>query len=314
MRRAAKRLKGLLYGVCCTAAIATGGAPQADVLPVTAIAPGIYVHSGVQADPSPANHGGIANVGFIVGSRCVAVIDTGGTPSEGRALRNAVRAVTPLPICYVINTHVHPDHVFGNVAFRADRPEFVGHVKLGPAMQARGRVYLAALKRDFGPDAAGAEMIEPTLAIAGTAELDLGERKLGLRAWPTAHTDHDLTVFDEQTGTLWLSDLLFIARIPVVDGSLRGWLEVLAELKTLVAQRVVPGHGPVTTEWPAASAPQEHYLQQLLVETRAALRAKKTLQEAVDTVGGSERASWLLFDSYHRRNVTAAFAELEWEE
>ena len=281
---------------------------------MTAIAAGLYVHRGAQADPSPVNRGAIANIGFIVGSSCVAVIDTGGSPPVGRALRGAIRAVTPLPICYVINTHVHPDHVFGNVAFEADRPEFVGHAKLGAAMQARGRAYVAALKRTLGPDAVDATLIAPTRAVTDAAELDLGGRTLRLRAWRTAHTDHDLTVFDEQTGTLWLSDLLFIERIPVVDGSLRGWLEVLAELKRDSVRRVVPGHGPVTSDWPAAGAAQERYLRQLLTETRAAVRAKKTLPEAVATVGGGERGRWLLFDAYHRRNVTAAFAELEWEE
>lgn len=281
---------------------------------MTEIAAGVYVQAGAQADAGPANRGAIANIGFIVGSRCVAVIDTGGSPAVGRALRDSIRRATPLPVCYVVNTHVHPDHVFGNVAFRADRPEFVGHARLAAAMGARGRVYLAALERALGADAAGAELVAPTLAVERDATLDLGGRKLRLRAWPTAHTDNDLTVFDERTGTLWLSDLLFVERIPVVDGSLRGWLEVLSELKRVAARRVVPGHGGVTGDWPGALAEQERYLRRLLAETRSALRAKKTLQQAVDTVGGEERNRWLLFDAYHRRNVTAAFAELEWEE
>ena len=298
----------------CCAAIIVNTAAARDALEVTEIAPGIYVHVGAQAEASPANDGAIANLGFVVGSRCVAVIDTGGSPEVGRALHAAVRTVTPLPVCYVINTHVHPDHVLGNAAFLADRPEFVGHAKLGAAMAARGRVYVAAAKRDLGAAAADAEIIPPTRAVADRATLDLGERTLELRAWPTAHTDHDLTVFDERTGTLWLADLLFIERIPVVDGSLRGWLEVLARLKGFTAKLVVPGHGNVTRDWPGASADQERYLRALLIETRAAVRAGKTLQEAVDTVGGSGRERWLLFDAYHRRNVTAAFAELEWEE
>ena len=52
----------------------------------------------------------------------------------------------------------------------------------------------------------------------------------------------------------------------------------------------------------------------MLEETRAALRARKTIQDAVDTVGISEQANWVDFESFHRRNVTAAFAELEWED
>lgn len=316
--KASNRIAQLALGwLCCAATFGAAALARADALPLREVAAGVYVHAGAQADATAANRGAIANIGFIVGSACVAVIDTGGSPAVGRALRSAVREVTALPVCYVINTHVHPDHMLGNTAFRADRPEFVGHAKLAAAMSARGRIYLAALERLLGPEAAAqAEIVPPTRTVAAEAvlALDLGGRRLTLRAWPSAHTDHDLTVFDERTATLWLSDLLFVERIPVVDGSLPGWLKVLAELKGMRAQRVVPGHGDVSSDWPGAAAAQERYLERLLAQTRAALRAGKTLQEAVDSVGGAERGRWLLFDAYHRRNVTAAFAELEWEE
>ena len=90
----------------------------------------------------------------------------------------------------------------------------------------------------------GVRMIAPTLLVDGTTKLDLGSRTLTVTSWPAAHSDNDLTVLDEQTGTLFAGDLVFLAHIPVLDGSLRGWLKVIDELGTLPARRVIPGHGP----------------------------------------------------------------------
>lgn len=284
-------------------------------LPMREIAPGVFVHAGRQETADAHNQGDIANIGFIVGGRCVAVIDTGGSIRVGERLRQAVRAATPLPVCYVINTHMHPDHVFGNAAFRQAEPApvFVGHARLAAALAARGANYRHALLRDVGAEAAGSDIVLPTLEVKGTLELDLGGRKLALRAWPTAHTDNDLSVFDEATATLWLSDLLFVGHTPVVDGSLRGWQKALAEIARLQPRRVVAGHGEAG-DWRRALAEQQRYLEVLANETKAAIKAGKPLAEAVATVGQGERGKWLLFDDFHRRNATAAYAELEWED
>jgi glyoxylase-like metal-dependent hydrolase (beta-lactamase superfamily II) len=102
-------------------------------------------------------------------------------------------------------------------------------------------------------------------------------------------------------------------RIPVVDGSLKGWLHVMAELRAIEAQRVVPGHGPAVADWPEALEAQERYLRLLLAEIRAVIRDGGTIDQAVAGVGSSERKAWLLFDDYNARNVVTAFSELEWE-
>ncbi len=83
-------------------------------------------------------------------------------------------------------------------------------------------------------------------------ELDLGNRGLLLTARPTAHTSADLTVLDQNTNTLWLADLLFMQRIPVLDGSLRGWLASMAAMQHENFNGVVPGPGPAIARWPEA--------------------------------------------------------------
>lgn len=287
--------------------------PANSALPVQEVGPGLFVYFGSHEELTPTNRGAVANIGFIVGERCVAVVDSGGSYSVGADLRNAVRNITPLPVCYVINTHVHPDHVFGNAAFRSDHPQFIGHVRLTAAMAARGPIYLRTLVRELGDTAIGSEIVLPTQTVADRIEIDLGGRVLELRAWKTAHTDNDLTVFDRKTGTLWLADLLFIERTPVLDGSLRGWLDVIGELLNFPAQQVVPGHGPVTSSWRQALDKQRNYLAKLADEVRQAIKAGRTIGQTIDSVALSEQEKWVLFDHYNRRNAAAAFAELEWE-
>ncbi|MBT3026761.1 MAG: quinoprotein relay system zinc metallohydrolase 2 [Candidatus Thiodiazotropha sp. (ex Ctena orbiculata)] len=301
------------------------------------IAPGIYLRPGMQEEFSPRNYGHIANIGFIVGNEAVAVIDTGSTLKEGLSLRRAIREITDLPIAYVILTHMHPDHSLGAAAFRQDEPEYIGHKQLAGALAVRQSVYLSRMNQILGNMAKGTEMVLPTQAVdvGEVLKLDLGGRSIHLRGYPTAHTNNDLSVYDDKTGTLWLSDLLFVERIPVMDGSLRGWLKVIddfgsrycvqiaadtasplnsdASKRCKNVNRIVPGHGPVVTQWKQALDDQRRYLELIATGIRKIIKQGGTITQAVASVGLEERDNWLLFDEFHGRNITAVFAELEWE-
>ncbi len=281
---------------------------------VSEIAPGVFVHQGRYEIQSPENRGDMANASFVVGSESVAVIDTLGSAVAGRELRSAIRTVTNKPIRYVINTHMHPDHVFGNAAFKEDNPIYVGHHKLARGLASRAERYLAINKQMLGDQAfQGIEIILPTLAVDGSQTLDLGGRSLVLETQRTAHTDNDLTITDTATDTVFLGDLLFSVHVPTLDGSITGWLALLDDLSRKEAARVVPGHGPKAMELPGALEPEQHYLVAIANDVRRLIKDGKTLEDATKIAGFSERDAWKLFDQYHVRNVTAAFAELEWE-
>jgi quinoprotein relay system zinc metallohydrolase 2 len=212
-----------------------------------------------------------------------------------------------------VNTHVHVDHVLGNLAFAADHPDFVGHVALPEAM-ARSRLYfMTHYAADLDQPPSALQILAPNRLVQTTLELDLGGRRLSLRAWPTAHTDCDLTVLDENTGTLWTGDLLFQDRLPAVDGDVGGWLAVMDELAQIKVQRAVPGHGPLAPDLAAALLPQRRYLRALLDDVRQQIELGASMQDAIAHAAEAERPHWLLWDSTHPRNVTRVYQQLEWQ-
>jgi quinoprotein relay system zinc metallohydrolase 2 len=277
------------------------------------VAPGIHIRHGVDEDATPQNDDAIANIGFIVGRDAVAVIDPGGSLTDGERLRATIRQTTQLPIKYVVMSHVHPDHIFGAPAFQNDKPQFVGHARLPRTLALRADFYRKRLEDKLGKARAGGA-VAPTMLVQDHAEIDLGGRVLTLTAHGTAHTDCDLSVMDRSSGTLLPADLLFVQRVPSLDGSLRGWLKELAALKALPARLAVPGHGPTSVKWPSGASDLERYLGVLLRETQGAIAKGMDLEAAVSMVAQGERSRWKLFDDYNGHNVTQAFKELEWEQ
>ena len=295
--------------LCCAPALARADGTRAAT--VREVTQGIYIRTGVTEDATRANVDGIANIGFVVGRDAVAVIDPGGSLADGQSLRLALRQVTTLPVRYVVLSHVHPDHVFGAAAFQADKPRFVGAERLPALLAARGAYYQRALAELLG--ARAGPVVAPDMLVSDTLELDLGERRLHLTAHPPAHTASDLSVIDRRTNTLLAADLLFVHRVPALDGDLKGWL---GELDRMLGWRVaaaVPGHGPAILPYARAEAGLRRYLEVLLRETRAAVAKSVPIEQAAHSVAQSERDKWALFDAYNPRNVLEAYRQLEWE-
>ena len=288
-------------------------AGAAEPLGLAEVAEGVHVYTGPHGEATPRNLGAVGNAGVVIGRDSVAVIDTGGSPEFGRRLRAGIAALTDRPVGYVIVTHAHPDHVFGGAAFDDEGISFAGHHKLARALALRGPFYIEAFERLVGEAFDGARVIVPSIEVADETRIDLGDRVLVLTAHRTAHTDNDLTVLDLRTGTLFAGDLVFVDRLPVVDGSLKGWLDVIADLRRVPAARVVPGHGPASAAWPEALDAQERYLLALRRDVRREVAAGSRIEAAIGRVAPEERDRWIAFDESHPRNVTASFTELEWE-
>jgi quinoprotein relay system zinc metallohydrolase 2 len=305
-----------LFGLIgCGSVNSSHASPQAshENFAVEQIADGIYVHHGKHLDIDSGYQGDICNISFVVGSKGVAVIDTGGSLKVGKQLRAAISKVTSLPVLYVINTHVHPDHVYGNAAFLADKPIFVGHDKLANTMELRREQYAKLNARLLHEDAQGSDLIKPTLTVKQSLTLDLGDRKLALTAHPVAHTSTDVSLIDVKTGTLFAGDLLFIERTPVVETDIKGLIAEIEKLKASPAKQVVPGHGPVTKDWIAALSNAQRYLNLLLADVRTSIKKNEGMEKAMETAAAAEKDKWQLFEIANRRNVNTIYPGLEWE-
>ncbi len=283
---------------------------------------GLYYFQGNIGEFSRENRGLISNFSFIEGEDCIAVIDTGGSLNAGKSFISAIRKISNKPVCYVINTHAHPDHTGGNTAFAqlSPPPEFIAHKNFTPAYANRFNTYNKRLLELMGEKNA-LQPYSATKEVEDFLQLDLGERKLTLTAWKTAHTNHDLTVFDHTSRTLIAGDLLFVKHIPVIDGSLNGWIKVTQQLINFFekstdkhyVESIIPGHGPVQNDVRGLEN-QLTYLVALKTAVKGALRDNISLQSAMKTIDFASAKIWVNSANYFNRNISAAYAELEWED
>ena len=301
----------ILLSSSCISPVFAGGDDGSFIL--EQVAEGNYLHQGVHVEFTHPQHDDIANIGFIVGDKCIAVIDTGGSITIGQQLLISIREISQLPICYIINTHVHFDHILGNLAFLNEGPQFVGHTQLTDAVERNRDFFLEQFGGNLGSTPSRDSIIGPDLTVDNTMDLDLGNRLIRLTAHQTAHTRNDLSVLDLKSKTFWAGDLVYRERIPSLDGDLRGWLAILEELLSLEINLIIPGHGTTSTDLNQTLTKEKSYLSMLLMETRDALAKGLFLEEAIQLIGKDKKQEWLLHEQHHSRNVSKVFTELEWE-
>ncbi|WP_299841885.1 quinoprotein relay system zinc metallohydrolase 2 [uncultured Paracoccus sp.] len=289
---------------------------EVETVDLEEVAPGIWVRRGIIAQIEAENRGRIANLSVVIGSDSVAVIDAGASRAEGQALYAAIRRLTMKPISHLVLTHMHPDHVLGASVFAEAGATVMASAKLPPALEARSATYLENFDRILGArEMIGTGITLPVALVEESDRIDLGDRVLELRAVPTAHTDNDLMVRDETTGTLFTGDLVFRGLTPVVDGSINGWLNWLAE-PPAPAGVIVPGHGEIAQNWQEAVAKQTDLLVQLRDSVRKSIASGQPMSVAVPEIVNQLQGladGWTDFPETIARDATAAYKELEWE-
>jgi glyoxylase-like metal-dependent hydrolase (beta-lactamase superfamily II) len=214
---------------------------------LTKIADNVYSYADVKHG-SPANSFG-ANAGIIVGKDGIIVIDTLISAKEAQRFIRDIRAVSGKPIKYVVNTHSHLDHTFGNSEFEKLGAVIISHEnckqnleKLGEATLKNAKVYGLTDK-----DLEGTVIAYPALTFSDRMEIDLGNQKVELVFHGASHTNDSIMVCLPDKNTVFAGDILFTNYHPfMADGDIEGWVKVLDHIASMGNVTIIPGHGPVS--------------------------------------------------------------------
>ncbi|MFI8263354.1 MULTISPECIES: MBL fold metallo-hydrolase [unclassified Streptomyces] len=263
--------------------------------------------TGVYAYVQPDGGWCLNNAGFVSDGGRTLLIDTAATERRALALREAVVAAgVPLPRT-VVNTHHHGDHTYGNAVF-APGALILGHDNARTEQIAAGhQLELIWPATDFG----SVEITAPDLTYNDRMTFHLGETEVRVIHPGVAHTTGDSIVFLPRQGIVFTGDLVFAEGTPFLAmGSLAGSLRALELLRSLGAETVVPGHGPLTD--PSAYEATERYLRyvaELAREGRAKGLSPLEVARAADL---GEFAAWRESERLVA-NLHRAYAELAGE-
>ena len=187
------------------------------------------------------------NIGAVIGEDGVLVIDTRSMEREAAELRDELARLTQKPVRWVVNTHWHWDHAYGNSVF--EDAEIWGHELCQIALENHGEEMKAAAK-DWLPETDHADIdrvriVPPTRTFAERATVAIG-RSVDLSYHGFGHTDNDIVVTVPDGGVAFFGDLIEEGAPPNFgDSHPVAWPLTLRLASESVPPTIVPGHGDV---------------------------------------------------------------------
>jgi len=239
------------------------------------------------------------NVGLSVGEDGVAMIDNG-VSSVIDILKAEIAEITKQPIDYMINTHIHGDHIGNNHVFGKDGAKIVSHENL--------RVSLIKNEKNDGPSAF------PVLTFNDRMTIHINGDAAQIVHFDRAHTDGDAVVYFKNDNVLHTGDIMFNQLFPFIDGNNGGSLDgVIRALEGIAAMindetKVIPGHGPLASRTDVLSTVD--MLKQAKASVGKLLAEDKTEEEILkaNPLAPYESFSWGFINTERMtKQVLAAF-------
>jgi len=252
------------------------------------------------------------NAGAVVGPNWAVVIDTLAFPEETLEIRQFIEQELQVPIRYVINTHYHADHTWGNYLF--PNATIVSSVLCRDLLDTRGRASLEAARKQ-GTTFRQGRIVLPHLTFAiGAMSLRVGKKTLTLISLP-GHSPDNLGVIVEEDRVLFAGDV-FMPIPYIVDGNADDMVFSLKQIGKMGLENVVQGHGDIVLRGEVEGSVKNNlaYLSAIRRAVRKASRRKYPLdlldEVGVEDCGKSRVLIGGLAEELHSRNLYALYEQL----
>lgn len=216
---------------------------------LTKIADNVYSYVDIKG-ATPQNSFG-ANAGIIVGKDGIVVIDTLVSAKEAKRFIADIKKVSDKPIKYVVNTHYHLDHSFGNAEFEKLGAVIISHTKDEQNSRKNGEPTLKDAKA-FGlteNDMEGTVLSYPSLTFNDKMEINFGDQKIELIYPGSSHTSGSIIVNLPDKKILFAGDALFTGYHPfIAEGDIKSWDKALDYIMKMDVETIIPGHGPISNK------------------------------------------------------------------
>lgn len=272
---------------------------------VRELAPGVFYYFGDELQHRSAN------CVWIVFKEYVLVLDAN-YPWGAKDILAEIKKTTSKPVRFVLNTHYHHDHSFGNGVFVDSGATIISTTATAAEMKTLGRNEWT--QNYSGQPLDGYSQVFPSLTFDSVLVFDDGVHRVELRKMGPAHTAGDAIAFLPKEKILITGDLFVYGNpwgnnVADPDADYDRWLTVLDTLAGWNCKIVIPGHGePATT---VQLKEQRAYLADMLKQVRAGIKAGKTKEELVKQIVLSSHPVYGQNKISTARSVGAMFDKLK---
>ena len=254
--------------------------------------------------------------GVIVGPQWAVAIDTLALPEETLGMREFIEHELGVQVRYVINTHYHADHTWGNCFFPG--ATVIGHAKCRELLIEYGIPSLESARRQ-NPNLRQVKIVPPHLTFdSGELTMRVGKKNL-VFSQAFGHSDDGISVLVEEDRVLFAGDA-FMSLPYVVDGDIDDMLASIKRIGRLGLENIIQGHGDIILRGEIDAAVKENlnYLNSIKKAVKSAGK-RKEVNEYLDAItiescGKSRVHLGGLAETLHRRNLRALYRQMHSEE